>query len=312
MESRDNSHNLPIKDKLLQLWWKMDRTIFPITQRMGFHITKTHFYSPIPDTRDLPDSLWEKQNDLTGINISDESQLALLTKFATRYRPEYQQIPTSPSEQNDFHGYYLNNGMFDSVDGEILYCMVRDFRPQSVLELGSGNSTRLISAALERNKQEDQPQHQVFDPYADLKLGELNDITKVYRTRAQDVPVNYFQQLRQNDMLFIDSSHILKIGSDVHYLYTEVLPKISNGVVVHIHDVYLPQEYPKDFVKRRHCFNSEQYILQAFLTFNDRFRVLWGSNYMRLYHPEALSQAFPSFDPQKSEPESFWIQRVKD
>lgn len=303
-----------VSNTLLKMWWQIDERLFPITQRFGFHITKTHFYSPIPNTNELDDSLWKKRFDFLGVNTNDSDQLNLLTTFASKYRREYDTIPTFGDSSRVFNGYSLSNRMFGSVDGEILYCMIRHLKPRRVIEIGSGISTLLISSVLKINFSENNimSTHTAFDPYAAITKGRINVFSDIEKTKAQDVSIDRFQELKENDLLFIDSSHILKIGSDVQYLYNEVLPRLNKGVVIHSHDIYLPEEYPKDSVKKDHCFSTEQYLLQAFLTFNDRFKVLWGSNYMRLQHPNILSDNFRSFDPNTTRPESFWIQRIKE
>ena len=117
-------------------------------------------------------------------------------------------------------------------------------------------------------------------------------------------------QLARNDILFIDSSHVVRIGGDVLYELLEILPQLAVGVVVHLHDIFMPAEYPKNWVLKNKRFWSEQYLLQAFLAFNKDFEVLWGSSYMHLMHPEMLEAAFPSYRRDRWWPASFWIRRV--
>ena len=114
-----------------------------------------------------------------------------------------------------------------------------------------------------------------------------------------------------HDILFIDSSHVLRIGGDVQYEYLEILPRLARGVIVHSHDIFLPAEYPRHWVLEEHKFWTEQYLLQAFLAFNDSFEVLWAGSYMHLKHPEKLEEAFSSYKRERTLPGSFWMRKVK-
>ena len=117
--------------------------------------------------------------------------------------------------------------------------------------------------------------------------------------------------LEAGDVLFIDSSHMLRIGSDVQFEYLEILPRLKPGVIVHIHDIFLPAEYPRNWVHDKHIFWNEQYLLQAFLAFNASFEVLWGGSWMHLNHPAELESAFQSYKRENQWPGSFWIRRVQ-
>lgn len=288
------------------------RRTFHFWQRHGVHVVPNHFYQPIPDTRTLPDKLWQKPSEMVGIDMQDDAQQALLSSFVARFRAEYESFPR---EQTGVpHRYFVNNGAFESVDGEILYCMVRHFKPRRIYEIGSGNSTYLSAQAVLKNREEGHDCELVaFEPYPNeiLRAG-FPGLARLAPVKAQDIPLDTFAELEEGDILFIDSSHVLKIGSDVQYEYLEILPRLRRGVVVHIHDIFLPAEYPRKWVVESRTFWTEQYLLQAFLTFNDRFRVLWGGSYMHLGHADKLEAAFSSYTRQARWPGSFWMQRVKD
>jgi len=113
------------------------------------------------------------------------------------------------------------------------------------------------------------------------------------------------------DILFIDSSHVLKVGGDVQYEYLEILPRLKRGVVVHVHDIFLPGEYPNEWVREEHVFWNEQYLLQAFLSFNDSFEVLWAGSFMHRKHPEKLAECFPGYHPASCHPGSFWMRKTR-
>lgn len=283
---------------------------FPIWQWLGFFIIQNHLYQPIPDTRTLKDELWLKQSELAGINIDKGAMSNLLSQFSSKFKDEYESFPRTKT-LIPFQ-YYVNNRGFESVDGEIYYCMIRYFKPKRVIEIGAGNSTYLAAQALLKNKEEYGIDAELIaiEPYPNdtLRKGFLG-LTKLIEAKVQKVDLSEFSKLKKNDILFIDSSHVLKIGSDVQYEYFEILPRLNKGVIVHIHDIFLPAEYPKKWVLRKHRFWNEQYLLQAFLIFNSVFEVLWGGSYMHLRHPEKLEETFSTYNRKKVWPGSFWMRK---
>jgi len=285
------------------------RTLFPLCERLGFHLTPNHFYQPIPDTRSLDDSLWDRQSDLAGLALRPESQLQLLSELASKYKSEYDNLAREPNDISDPFEYYLNNPTFGPVDAEMLYAMVRHFSPAKVVEIGSGFTTRLAAQAIRQNERPCELVTIDPRPPPDCDRG-FPGLSRLLCQPVQTVPLSEFIQLGENDILLIDSSHVLKIGSDVAYEYLEILPRLARGVVVHIHDIFLPLEYPHQWVKREYRFFNEQYLLQAFLAFNNTFEVLWAGSYMALNHPQALNAAFRTFDERECWPGSFWIRKT--
>ena len=284
---------------------------FLIWQRLGFHVTPNHFYEPIPDTRTLNDELWSKHSEMVGIEIREQEQIRLLSEFSAKFKGEYEAFPRHKTPIP--HQYYVNNGDLESVDGEILYCMIRYFKPRKIFEIGSGSSTYLSAQATLRNKEENKDYEcelMAVDPYPNSVLKDgFPGLSKLIPEKVQNVPVSKFGELKENDVLFIDSSHILKIGSDVQHEYLEILPRLNKGVLIHAHDIFLPSEYPREWVYKQYRFYTEQYLLQAFLAFNSAFEILWMGSYMHLKHPEKLEKAFSSYDKNKVWPGSFWLRK---
>jgi hypothetical protein len=285
---------------------------FPVWQRLGIHVVANDHASPIPDTRTLPPTLWSARSELIGIDVNEERQLELLRRFRDTYRVEYDAFPRGPGP--DPRTYHVDNGSFESVDGEVLYCMIREFRPGRIIEVGSGHSTLVAAQAVLRNASGDARgpcDFVAIEPHPnELLLGGFPGLSRLVRREVQDVPLREFEALRENDILFIDSSHVLKAGSDVRYLLLEVLPRLAPGVLVHVHDVFLPSEYPREWVLRHRRFYTEQYLLHAFLLFNRAFAVLWSASYLHLNHPEELEAAFASYGPKTRWPGSLWMRRV--
>jgi predicted O-methyltransferase YrrM len=284
--------------------------LFRMLERLGIHVTPNHYHYPIPDTSRLPESLWTRESELPGLDLEPQAQLELLDRLAASYGAETSRLPRVQAEARD--GFHLENGHFETVDGEMYYSLIRDRAPRRILEIGSGFTTRLALLALaENHKAGKSGTLRVCDPRPPAWLREgQREVERVITSRVQEVPLAEFAELGTSDILFIDSTHVVAIGSDVQYLFLEVLPRLAPGVLVHVHDIFFPADYPKYWVRDRLRFWNEQYLLQAFLAFNDRFRVIWASHWMALRHPERLAKAIPSFKPGKS-PGSFWMERVR-
>lgn len=284
--------------------------LFPLWEAMGFHITPNLYYQPIPDTRTLKPELWLRQSELVGVNMNEQNQIQFLSQISSRFKDEYNSFPKNEAQQS-YH-YYINNGWFQSVDGETLYCMLRHFKPKKIIEIGSGYSTYLSAQAILKNEEENGYRGELIaiDPYPNevVKSG-FPGLSKLIPIKVEEIDLSMYDELKENDILFIDTSHVLRIGGDVQYEYLEILPRLNKGVIVHIHDIFLPMEYPKKWVLGMHRFWNEQYLLQAFLAFNSAFEVLWAGYYMHLKHPEKLEKAFSSYDRMTVSPSSFWIRR---
>jgi hypothetical protein len=289
------------------------RELFQNWEKHGFHITPVHFYQPIPDTQSLPETLWERPSELVGIDMNDAMQLDLLRNHFPKFRHEYDHFPTEPTgERNQF---YLNNHLFDGVDALAAYCMIRHFQPRLIVEVGSGFSSLILGEAAARNQDSALICIEPF-PREFLKQG-FPGLHRLIEKKVEDIDLEFFSELHSGDVLFIDSSHTVKIGGDVNYLFLEVLPRLEPGVVVHVHDIFLPFEYRRDWVLDEFRFWTEQYLLQAFLTFNSEFEVLMTNSYLAHGYLEDLKAAFPSLEKLKTtRPNSvrwgggsFWMRR---
>jgi hypothetical protein len=266
--------------------------IFPLWERKGFHVTPVHFYQPIPDTQSLPETLWNRPSELVGIDMNDVVQLDLLRKHFPEFRGEYEAFPTKAT--GDPSRFHLNNGLFDGTDALVAYCMVRHFQPRLIIEIGGGFSSLLLGEAAIKNNVSSLICIEPF-PQEFLREG-FPGLQSLIEKKVQEIDLEFFAQLKPGDILFIDSSHTVKIGGDVNYLFLEVLPRLKQGVIVHIHDIFFPFEYRRDWVMDEFRFWSEQYLLQAFLTFNSEFEVLMANRYLGHRFPEDLKGAFPNLE----------------
>ena len=288
---------------------------FLLWESMGYHIVPVSYESPIPSSLDLIPGLWDKPSKMLGVDLRDADQLSLLATLSV-FKNEYDAFPHGSCGDHTFH---LNNGWFEKVDAEILYSIIRYLRPARIIEIGSGVTTMLSAQAIRANHQ-DAPDYRCsfvcIEPYpVRLKIKDLPPHFNVIDKQAQAVPLETFKQLDAGDILFIDSSHISRAGSDVNYELLEIVPSLRPGVWIHFHDIFLPWEYPQSWVVGSHRFLNEQYLLHAFLSFNKHFEVVWGSYHMLRAHPDALEAAFASFlvditPPGTFLPGSFWIKKV--
>ena len=214
-------------------------------------MTPVHFYEPIPDTQSLPETLWSQPSELVGIDMNDSMQLDLLRNHFPKFRDEYEQ-PSSRASA------WTSKRPFRGVDALVAYCMVRHFQPRSIIEVGSGFSSLVLGQAAAKNNDSALI---CIDPFPRefLRKG-IPALRSLIEKKVQDIDLEFFSQLESGDILFIDSSHTVKIGGDVNYLFLEVLPRLKPGVIVHVHDIFLPFEYRRDWVLDEFRFWTEQYL----------------------------------------------------
>ena len=212
-------------------------------------------------------------------------------------------FPTKPTGEPG--RFYLNNHLFEDIDALVAYCMVRHFKPRLIIEVGSGFSSLLLGEAATRNKHSALVCIEPF-PREFLREG-FPGLQSLMEKQIQDIDLDFFSQLQSGDILFIDSSHTIKIGGDVNYLFLEVLPRLKPGVIVHVHDIFLPFDYRRDWVMKEFRFWTEQYLLQAFLICNSEFEVLMANGYLNHYHRAHLKATFPSLSSWGGG--SFWMRR---
>ncbi len=272
-----------------------------------------HFYSPIPEIADLRErNVWNQKSASIGLDYNIERQMEFLSELGRQYGRECD-WPTNPSDNPiDF---FVNNSSFSYGCAASLYSMIRHYKPSQIIEIGSGNSSLVINQALAKNDLESERrcQYSVIDPYPRDVIEQLPSLMKLMQQRVELTDPEFFERLGEGDILFIDSSHSVKIGSDVNYLILEVLPRLKPGVVVHFHDIPLPFEYPEVYATNPgfRVFWTEAYLLQAFLCQNDKFEIVLAMNYVMTTQLEEFKASFPVFDPveHKFTSSSFWIRR---
>jgi len=273
-------------------------------RRVGVFPIRNHYYEPLFDPRDLRKPL-DQERALPGIDWNVDEQLRLLGTF--RYHDE---LPELQAPQPGLPPFRFGAVPFDSGDAEYLYSFVRARKPARIIEIGSGHSTIVASMAVRRNRLEDgayECTHLCIEPYEAPWLERTG--ATVLRQRVEDVDLSLFSALRSNDLLFIDSSHILRPQGDVTFEYLQVLPSLNVGVAVHVHDIFSPRDYPREWVVDSVRLWNEQYVLEAFLSCNRQWKVVAALNYLHHRHYDALRAACPFLTPDR-EPGSFYIERI--
>jgi hypothetical protein len=274
---------------------------------VGLYPIRQHYYDPHFNYAGLLKPL-DAIRPLPGLELNVEGQLALLREF--HFNDELLAIPT---EKQADHEYFYNCGWIEAGDAEFLYNMIRHFRPQRLVEVGAGYSTLLGRRAIGRNVEEDKSyrcQHTCIEPYENPWLEKLD--VQVIREKVEDIEPGGFPSLGRNDILFIDSSHVIRPQGDVVFLILQLLPSLQPGVLIHLHDIFTPRDYHPAWIAKKGIFYNEQYLLEAFLSMNREFRVIGALNYLAHNHPDELAAACPVFGKQRRErePGSFWIVRV--
>lgn len=275
-----------------------------ILDRFNVAVVRHHYYEPILYPRDLRHSLAEER-PLPGLNLNAAGQLRLLGQL--RYGSELRAIPRTGSSERRY-GY--GNDSFKAGDAEFLYSMIRHFRPRRLYEIGSGHSTLMAREALARNERDGASvcEHVCIEPY---EHGWLEDIpVKVVRMKVEEVDPAFFDKLDAGDILFIDSSHVIRPQGDVVHEYLGLLGRLKPGVIVHVHDIFTPRDYLERWIVHERRMWDEQYLLEAFLSFNTEFEVICAANWLWHRYPEETAKACPVLAEEGGEPGSFWFRRT--
>jgi hypothetical protein len=249
--------------------------------RWGYHIRPIHYYEPLPDFRTITQDRIDRRRDYPALNFNWQSQLDLVRELGS-YREELVEL----SQEFDF-----GNGFFGGLDATAYYALVRRLKPHRVIEIGGGYSTVIAEKALTINRiEKSEGILTCIEPYPEPRLTSAVKEVELIKLPVQDIGIEFFSNLEANDILFIDSSHTVKFGSDVCYLLLEVVPTLKPGVWVHVHDIFFPNDYPAEWLLEKRLALNEQYLLEAFLTFNTSFSICLANHWLELDHPAALTQ----------------------
>ena len=274
------------------------------------------FNSPLPVVSQLRKrkERWAKASGLVGVNYDSESMKSLLMSLVSEFGAEYAKLPSygENAKLGFGHGY-------TSLDAMVLYMMIRRMRPKRYFEVGSGLSTYYCSLAASQNAKEGcRPTITCVEPYPFEKLASIPNIHLIQR-EVQELDISEFSCLEAGDVLFIDSSHALRIDGDVPFLYLEVIPRLKKGVLLHIHDIPFPYNIPfppEYWVLGRDwpLFWNEAMLLQAFLAFNDTYQIRLSTPLIRYFDESFLKASIPGYLSVEQEPNTFssiWVEKVR-
>jgi len=281
--------------------------------RRGIYVLKRHYFLPIPDERDLGERFWSTESALVGLDLDVDAASSWVRGLRGRFDEFRTAFPMHASDSGS-GSFHLINGSFMAVDAHIYYALIRELKPRTIVEIGAGRSTAVALEAARRNRHDGASSRIVaVDPHPDDWLRSSTEIELIPK-KVQDVSLDLFISLNADDILFIDSSHILRWGGDVQHEYLEILPRLAKGVLVHAHDIHLPGNYPRVY-HDSHLWWNEQYLLQAFLAFTTKFEVVWPAAYMGRRASALLDELFPELREMRaaypaSEPSSFWMRVI--
>ncbi len=272
-----------------------------------------HYYSPIPSLPEIKNDANRIYSDyeLLDIDLNKNQQFAMLETF----KKFFQDLPydfINGVENQNLRYRWVNGCQYRFSDVVFLYCFIRYLRPNKIVEVGSGASS---SVMLDINELffDSKIETTFIEPYPKRLLGFLKDLDKkssnIISEKVQDVEIDIFLELNENDILFIDSSHVIKTGSDVNYLFFKILPRLRSGVYIHFHDIFFPFELPEHWVLKHKRFWNENYLLRAFLMNNNSYEILLFNSYLHKEYKTWFEKEMPACLLDEQNTGSIWLRK---
>jgi hypothetical protein len=295
-----------IPTKLLRAFLKSFDTRQDLAEAAGYQVLARRFDCPISDVHSIDWQRLRARRELPGIELNIADAIGCLDRLE-RFVPELQKVPYENTLDAPF---WFNNGSFTDFDAVVLHALLRELKPKRYIEVGCGFSSLVSAAAIQANVREGHVCRATYiDPEPRLDLRDKLGTADLIQQPIQNVPLTIFRELEPGDVLFIDTSHVLKLQGDVEYELVRVLPALGPGVWIHIHDVFTPYDYPEDWLTKPARFvGNEQYAVECLLSGGDRFRVELPLFCLWKEHRQKLQKLFPRG---QSRPQSFWIRRTR-
>jgi hypothetical protein len=279
-------------------------TGFKRIQELGYHLQPNDFYTPLNDVSflDANRDLWVDPPPVAAIDWAPERQIEVAAEVG-RFVDELHDVPENSSRTGE---YCWNNAFWNNADALVQYGLVRSRQPARYVEVGCGWSSLLLARALGRNPRPCRVD--LVEPYGDERLlATLPQEWARHRTILQRAPFELFERLDTGDVLFYDGSHCAKVASDVTWFFFQVLPRLKPGVLIHLHDIFLPEDYPQEWLFERGQTWNEQYVLQAFLMHNTAYRIVIANRYLFRHDPSRLEALYKGVQPPWGC--SFWLEK---
>jgi hypothetical protein len=298
-----------IPTALLRMFLKAFESRPELAEAAGFHVHPRRFDSPLPLMEEIDVTKLTKPRNLPGIDLRVPSALELVAKLRP-FAGELDPIPYAQSDRSSpfcFSKEFIES--FPDFDAAILYSLLRHLKPRRYVELGCGFSSYVSSHALQRNDQEGIACDAVYaDPEPRLPMSQVLTYGRLMQKRVQDLPMELFTQLQADDVLFIDTSHVLKIQSDVEHELVRILPSLAPGVWIHFHDIFTPYDYPADWVQRPLRLScNEQYGVECLLSGGNRYEIEIPLHYLVRENLATMKEFFPRG---QSRGHSLWMRKI--
>jgi glycosyltransferase involved in cell wall biosynthesis/predicted O-methyltransferase YrrM len=282
------------------------RVVGKAGRRMNLDVSRRWMYSPIPAVEPAGAEVWAKPVANVGFELDADAHLRFFELELRPHLDEFREL----TERGHLRHFPLANGFYEAGDAAVLYAMIRHFKPRQILEVGSGFSSMISAAACDANTRAGYPvQFVAVDPQPRIDLAGLRGLGRLERAEATQLPLERFLALESGDILFIDTTHTVKHGSEVNFLVLEVLPQLRPGVIVHFHDIFLPYEYPRELFEQG-MYLSEQYLLRAFLIGNPGYEVLFAGHALARAHWDRFAALIPRVTDSSYGAQAFWIRRA--
>ncbi len=299
---------LPVIHGFIEDRDKLRAELDDLKKKNDLFVPPGHFYSPIPSLTEV------RQNEekifgsiprsIPGIDLNESDQLALFEEF----KEYYGEMPFKPQKTGSLR-YYFENPAFSYSDAIVLHCMIRHVKPKKIIEVGSGYSSCMM---LDTNELffQNTINTTFIEPYPKLLLSlikkEDRDRITLIPEKLQDMDLKEFESLESNDILFIDSTHVGRVNSDVNYIFSDILPVLNKGVYIHFHDIFYPFEYPKSWVYENRAWN-ELYMLRTFLQFNSSFKIIFFNTFLEHFYEDKFKSDMPLC--MKNKGGNIWIRK---
>jgi len=276
-----------------------------------------HFYSPIPsraEVRSSADRIFSNAGGVLDIDLNVDKQFQLLETFK-KMRPDFPYDFINAKENEKLRYRFTNRPQYRYSDVMFLYYVIRHLEPQQIVEVGSGASSAVMldindlffSSSIKFSFIEPYPERL----YGFLK-GQDSNNAAIMTKKVQDVPMDTFESLKENDILFIDSSHVSKVGSDVNHIFFNILPRVKKGVWIHFHDIFYPFELPMHWILQNSRFWNESYLLRAFLMNNDAYEIMLFNTLLHKQFRDWFENEMPECLIDEGDTGSIWIRKIKD
>lgn len=271
-----------------------------------------HFYSPIVDPESIKPreaDIWGSSSEVLGIDFNDDQHKMVLEEIFPRHIGNYD-YPDDLEETAYLSSYFSHNSQFGWLDSRTLFVLLGFLKPKRIVEVGGGFST-LLTADVNHRFLHDTARFSCIEPYPrDFLKKPLPGLSELLVDKVESLPLSFFSGLGKGDVLFIDSSHVSKTGSDLNYLVFEILPRLNPGVLIHFHDIFLPREYPRQWVVDENRSWNEQYLVRALLMYSSAFKIFFSSAYAYFKYPTLVERALGLEENRGFGGSSLWIERL--